>query len=279
MPRLGGGRRQLASPLWKASVENEVDAEFDFHVEMRTREYVARGMDPVAARAAAVARFGDIAGVNAECRNIGNQRERHMVTTEYFGELAHDVRFTLRQLVKAPAFTIVSVLTLALGVGATTAIFSAVESVLLRPFPYPRSDELVFAFTHWKFGDGGVSVGDYAEWQRRSKSFSQLGAFQFKGVTIAADGSPDRVTAAFATANIFPLYGVAPQLGRVFTADEDQIGRDGVVVLSDGFWRRNFAASPRIVGRTMTMSGRPVTIIGVMPASFDPTDSHEDLWA
>src|SRR5437016_10499254 len=150
MPRLGRGRRQLGSPLWKASVENEVDAEFDFHVEMRSREYIARGMDPVAARAAAVAKFGDIAGVNAECRSIGNQRERQMVTTEYFGELAHDVRFTLRQLIKAPAFTIVAVVTLALGVGATTAIFSAVESVVLRPFPYPRSGELVFAFTHWK---------------------------------------------------------------------------------------------------------------------------------
>jgi putative ABC transport system permease protein len=279
MPRLGRGGRQLGSPLWKASVENEVDAEFEFHVEMRTREYIARGMDPAAARAAAIAKFGDIAGVNAECRNIGNQRERKMVTTEYLGELAHDVRFTLRQLLKAPGFTIVAVITLALGVGATTAIFSAVESVVLRPFPYPRPDELVFAFTHWKFGDGGVSVGDYAEWQRRSKSLAQLGAFQFKGVTIAADGSPDRVTAAYATANVFSLYGVNPQLGRVFTTEEDQPGHDGVVVLSDGFWRRNFAASAHIVGRTMTMNGRPVTILGVMPASFDPTDSHEDLWA
>jgi predicted permease len=236
-------------------------------------------MDPDTARAAAVARFGDIAAVNAECRNIGNQMEREMVTTEYLAELAHDVRFAARQLIKAPTFTAVAVLTLALGVGATTAIFSAVEAVVLRPFPYPRPDRLVFAFTHWKFGDGGVSVGDYAEWQRRSKSFEQLGAFQFKGVTIAADDSPDRVTAAYATASVFSMYGVPPQLGRVFTTDEDQPGHDGVVVLSDGFWRRNFAGSPRILGRTMMVNARPVTIVGVMPASFDPTDSHEDLWA
>jgi predicted permease len=278
MPRLGRGRRQLGSPLWKASVENEVDAEFDFHVEMRTREYVERGMDRDAARAAAVARFGDIATVNAECRSIGNQMEREMVTTEYLAELAHDVRFAARQLIKAPAFTTVAVLTLALGVGATTAIFSAVEAVVLRPFPYSHPDRLVFAFTHWKFGDGGVSVGDHTEWQRRSKSFTQLAAFQFKGVTIATDDSPDRVTAAYATANVFPMYGVKPQLGRAFTADEDRPGHDGVVVLSDGFWRQNFAASPGIVGRTMMVNARPVTIVGVMPASFDPTDSHEDLW-
>jgi putative ABC transport system permease protein len=279
MPRLGRGRRQLGSPLWRASVEYEVDAEFEFHVEMRTREYIARGMDPASARAAAVARFGDIGRVNAECRGIGNQREREIVTTEYLAELAHDVRFAVRQLIKTPAFTLVAVLTLALGVGATTAIFSAVESVVLRPFPYRDASQLVFAFTHWTFGNGGVSVGDYAEWQRRSRSFAQLGAFEFKGVTIATDGSPDRVTAAYATANVFLMYGVKPELGRVFTADEDQPGRDGVVVLSDGFWRRNFAASPGIVGRAMTVNGRPVTVVGVMPATFDPTDSHEDLWA
>jgi putative ABC transport system permease protein len=279
MPRVGRGRRQLGSPFWKASVENEVDAEFDFHVEMRTREYIARGMDPDAARRAAVARFGDIAGVNAECRSIGTQTERHMVTTEYLAELNHDVRFAVRQLIKAPAFTIVAVLTLALGVGATTAIFSAVEAVVLRPFPYPSSDRLVFAFTHWTFGDGGTSVGDYTEWRRRSRSFAQLGAFSFKGVTISNGDSPDRVTAAYTTAATFPMYGVKPQLGRVFTSDEDRPGHDGVVVLSDGFWRRNFAAAPDVAGRTMTVNGRPVTIVGVMPANFDPTDSHEDLWA
>jgi len=278
MPHLGRGRRQLGSPLWKASVETEVDAEFDFHVEMRTREYIARGMNPASARAAALARFGDIASVNAECLSIGNQMEREMVATEYLAELAHDIRFAVRQLIKAPAFTAVAVLTLALGVGATTAIFSAVEAVVLRPFPFPRPKQLVFAFTHWKFGDGGVSVGDYAEWQRRSRSFAQLGAFQFKGATISTGDSPDRVTAAYATASIFPMFGVTPQLGRVFTAAEDQPGHDDVVVLSDGFWRRNFGASPAVVGRTMTLNDRPVTIVGVMPASFDPTDSHEDLW-
>src|ERR1051325_1960707 len=105
MVRLGRGRRQLGSPLWKASVQDEVDAELDFHVEMRTREFIARGMDPAVARTAAIGRFGDIAYVNAQCRSIGTQREREIVRTEYLSGLAHDIRFSLRQLAKSPAFT------------------------------------------------------------------------------------------------------------------------------------------------------------------------------
>ena len=278
MPTLGRSRRQLASLLWKASVDDEVDAELDFHVEMRTREYIARGLDPATARARAIARFGDIAAVNAQCRTIGNQRERDMKRTEYLSELAHDIRFALRQLANAPGFTIVAILTLALGVGATTAIFSAVEAVILRPFPFVQPDRLLFAFTHWKFGDGNVSVGDYADWQRRSTSFAQLGAFKFAGVTIAHGESPARVTAAYATANVFPLYGVAPQLGRVFTSDEDQPGRNDVVVLSDHFWKETFGGAPDVLRRSMVINGLPHAIIGVMPAEFDPTDSREDLW-
>src|SRR4051794_31357427 len=115
-------RRLLTSLLWKTSVQDQVDAEFAFHVEMRTREYVARGMDPEAARTAAIARFGDIGSVNAECRTIGNSREREMKRNEYLSELAHDVKFAFRQLAQTPAFTVIAVLTLALGVGATTAI-------------------------------------------------------------------------------------------------------------------------------------------------------------
>jgi hypothetical protein len=257
MATLGRGRRQLASLLWKASVDDEVDAEFAFHVEMRTRELIAGGMNPIAARAAAEARFGDIRAVSDTCRSIGVARENTMKRTEYLAELAHDVRFAARQLWHARTFTAVAVLTLSLGIGASTAIFSAVESVVLRAFPYPHASDLVFAFAHFPFGEGAVSVGDYTDWQKRSTSFSTLAAFNFRGRTIANRESPERVTAGEASANAFKTFGVAPQLGRVFTEAEDQPGRSSVVVLSDGFWRRTFAADPRVLGRTLTLDATP----------------------
>jgi putative ABC transport system permease protein len=278
MPTLGRSRRQLASLLWKASVDEEVDAEFDFHVEMRTRELVARGMDPTSARAAAVARFGDFRAVRASCRSIGNQRDRDMRRTEYLSELAYDARFALRQLLHAPAFTAVAVLTLALGVGATTAIFSAVEAVVLKPFPYTAADRLAFAFTHWQFGDGNVSVGDFADWRRRSKSFAELAAFQFRGMTMTTGDTPDRVTVASTTANVFSMFGMKPAIGRGFTPDEDQPGKNQVLVLSDGLWRRAFAARQNVLGETVLLGGLPHAIVGVMPPAFDPTDSHEEAW-
>ena len=277
MAVLGRGRRQLASLLWKASVQEEVDAELAFHVEMRTRELVEQGMSPAAARAAAIARFGDITNVNRECRSIGHLRERDMRRTEYLDELLHDVRFAIRQLLKTPAFAAIAILTLGLGIGATTAIFSAVEAVVLRPFPYPNANRLVFAFTHSeRFGDGGTSVGDYDDWRKRSRSFTQLAAVMFQGVTIANGDSPDRVTAARVTANLFPLYGVKPARGRVFSANEDQPGGN-VVVLSDGYWRQYMGAAD-VIGKPLVINGQPYSIVGIMPASFDPTDSHEALW-
>jgi predicted permease len=277
MARLGG-RHELGSPLWRANVSEEVDAELAFHVEMRTRELVARGMDPTAARAAAIARFGDLDAVNAECRDIGISTEREMRRTEYFAELTHDARFAIRQLAKTPLFTAVAVATLALGVGATTAIFSAVNAVVLRPFPFARPDELTFLFTSWHGSDGGVSVGDFADWRKRSTSFANMAGIQFVGMTLSTGDSPERVSGAKVTASLFPTYGVAPELGRVFTEAEDRPGQAAVVVLSDGLWRRAYAADSGIVGRAITVNGAPAMVVGVMPATFDPTDSHEELW-
>jgi len=278
MARVGRRQHEPGSPWWRASVGDEVDAELAFHVEMRVRELVARGMDPNAARAAAIARFGDLAAVNAECRDIGNSRERDMRRTEYFAELAHDARFAVRQLAKAPLFTAIAVATLALGVGATTAIFSAVNAVVLRPFPFVRPDELTFVFNVWQGSDGSVAVGDFADWRRRASSFDNMAAIRFIGVTLSTGDSPARVTGAQATASLFPTYGVAPEMGRVFTEAEDRPGQPAVVVLSDGLWRRAYAGDSAIVGRPIVVNGTPATVVGVMPPTFDPTDSHEELW-
>ena len=278
MPGGDSGSRELGSPFSRPNVGNEVDAELAFHVEMRTRELVARGMDPAVARANAIARFGDLQAVNAECRHIGNSRERDMRRTEYLAELAHDARFAIRQLLRTPLFTAVAIATLALGVGATTSIFSAVNAVVLRPFPFLRPDELTFLFTSWHGTNGSVSVGDFADWRKRSTSFASIAAIQFVGTTLSTGDSPERVTGALVTASLFPTFGVAPELGRVFTDAEDRPGQPAVVVLSDGLWRRSYGADLGIVGRKVTVNGAAASVIGVMPATFDPTDSHEQLW-
>ncbi len=278
MARVGREQHGLGSPFRRASVGEEVDAELAFHVEMRVRELVARGMDPTAARAAAIARFGDLDAVNAECRDIGNSRERDMRRTEYLAELAHDARFAVRQLVKTPLFTTIAVATLALGVGATTAIFSAVNAVVLRPLPFVRPDELTILFNVWQGSDGSVAVGDFADWRRRASSFASVAAIRFVGMTLSTGESPERVTGAQVTASVFPTYGVAPEMGRVFTEAEDRPGQPAVVVLSHGLSRRAYGGDSAIVGRTISVNGAPATVVGVMPQTFDPTDSHEELW-
>src|SRR5262245_8696808 len=149
--RMTFGRR-LRSRFWRGTVEDEVDAELEFHVEMRARELQARGMSPADAHETAVRRFGNIERVTATCRAIGKQRERGMRRTEYFTELVQDLTFATRQLLHHPGFTIVALLTLALGIGATAAIFSAVQAVVLRPLPVPEPSRIVAVYTAFRQG-------------------------------------------------------------------------------------------------------------------------------
>jgi predicted permease len=270
--------RQLKSLLWRASIDDEVGAELDFHLDMLARELAGAGMDPAAARAEALRRFGDIDHVHATCRSIGAQREREMRRTEYLAELRQDVIYALRQLAKSPSFTIVAVLTLALGIGATTAIFSAVRSVVLRPLAYAHPDRVVALFERWEGQDGSVSAGVYVDWREQSASFAAMAAEQFSGFNLTDGDTPERVSGGRVTHNFYDVFGVRPLLGRTFTPDEDRPGADQVVVLGHGLWTRRYGADAEIVGRSIRLSGREYTVIGVMPPGFDPTASGEELW-
>jgi putative ABC transport system permease protein len=259
-------------------IAEEVDAELAFHVEMRTRELVARGTDPAAARRAAVARFGNIQRVSATCRAIGRQRNRIMRRTEYWLELRQDVVFAVRQLLARPGFAALSILTLALGIGATTAIFSTVHAVVLRPLPLPHPERIVAVYEEWRGNPGNVSAGNFTDVQRDARTFNALTAIQYSSFNLAREGAVERVIGARATAGFFNVFGVQPALGRSFTTEEDQPGREQVVVLSHRLWIRRFGGNAAVVGQDVALSGRPYRVIGVMPASFDLTVDAEELW-
>ena len=279
MPRQGAFGRQLRSFIWKASVADEVDAELAFHVEMRTREYIARGLDPELARAKAVGRFGDIQRVNTTCRRIGEGRERDMRRAEWIHELAQDARYALRQLARMPGFTIVAALTLAIGIGATTSIFSIVNAVVLRPLPFPDPDRLVRVYSSRRGADGSTAAANFVAWRDRAKSFSQIVPVEYRNFTLVTGDRPaEQVTGAKVSADFFPALGTRMVTGRPFSKDEDQVGRSNVVVLNERFWRSRFNADPAILGRTIRLNSLDHVIIGVAPAGSDVMSADANVW-
>src|SRR6185503_11796671 len=197
--RMTFGRR-LRSRFWRGSVPDEVDAELEFHVEMRTRELEARGLSRADAHDAAVRRFGNINRVNATCRSIGLQRERGMRRTEYFTELTQDLTFAARQLLHHPGFTIVALVTLSLGIGATAAIFSAVQAVVLRPLPVPEPARIIAVYTAFPQGRGSVSAGNYVDGIEPVSSFAATAAIRYSSFNLADTAEAERVIGARVTA-------------------------------------------------------------------------------
>ncbi len=194
------------------------------------------------------------------------------------GSLWQDLRYALRTLTKDKGFAAVAVLTLAVGIGATTAIFSVVNAVLLRPLAMEDPSHVVFVQETWRDIFPGVAVGNFADLKRQSTSFAELCASNDASFNLEARELPERVDGEIATANYFTTFGVQPIAGRVFTADEDKPGRPHVVVISERLWRTKLYADPSIVGQPMRINGLPTTVLGVMPRSFDPLLRSSDLW-
>ncbi len=197
---------------------------------------------------------------------------------EYVSELTQDVAFAWRQLVKNPAFSVVAVVTLALGIGATSAIFSVVHAVVLRPLPLPDADRIVAVYEFWRGNVGNVSAGNYVDAVVPSTSFSHATAVQYSSFNIGESADAERITGARATAGFFGVFAMSPALGRVYTEAEDQPGREQVVVLSHRLWTRRFGSHAQVVGRDIRLNGRPYRVIGVMPPAFDLTQESEELW-
>src|SRR5215208_5665560 len=217
------------------AVHREIDEEMRFHLEMRTEENIRRGMAPEEARRAAEQRFGRL----TQIKELGYQvRGGGLVET-----LWQDLRYGLRILVKNKAFTAVAVLTLGLGIGANTAIFSVVNAVLLRPLPFEQPDRLVMVWqTNMQTGSlqDPASFLNLVDWQQQNKVFEQIAAFMPRGISLTDIDEPEQLPGSFVSANLFPALGVIPTLGRTFLPDDDRPGGGRDVILSHGLWQRRF---------------------------------------
>ena len=180
-----------------------------------------------------------------------------------------DLRYALRTLRRNVGFTTAAVLTMALGIGATSAIFSVVNGVLLRPLPYEAPERLVMIWgTYPDFGRTATSLPDFLDWRAQSRTLEQMAARHGTTFNLTGAGEPEQLAGERVTANFFPTLGVAPAIGRNFTPDEEEPGRGGVAILDHGYWQRRFGGDPAVVGRTLTLNGRPHTVVGIAPPGF-----------
>lgn len=263
----------LREIVHKRAVAADVNEEMHFHLAMQTEQNLRAGRSPDAARRDALLAFGGVLRHQEAMRD--EQPARRLE------RLAHDVRFALRMLRKTPAFTFAAVLTLAVGIGGNTAVFSAVNGVLLHPLPYPNADRLV-TIAHTTKGGGipanlpGSSATHVV--YSAAKSFSTMAVYEPIKMTITGKDLPERVSAADVTQSLFAVLGVSPILGRAFTPEEDQPGSPGAVMISDGLWRRRFGGDRAIIGQSVVLDGHPFVVVGVMPSGFEFPSEDTQLW-
>ena len=239
----------------KDRLEKELAEEVRSHLEMQIEENRRHGMSPEDARYAALRSFGGVEQTKERYRD-----QRGLPSLESF---VQDIRYALRGLRKNPGFTAIAILTLAVGIGANTAIFSVTNAVLLRSLPYHEPRRLAAVSV-----DGSISAPLFATFRQEARSIERAALFVNWTFNLAGRGEPQRIPAARVSAELFDILGVQPQLGRVFTPEEDQAGRDGVVLIGDGLWKREFGSDPQVVGRTVILNSTSYTIVGVMPPGF-----------
>jgi predicted permease len=251
---------RVRSLFRRNQLERTLDAEVRFHLDMETDKNIRRGMPRDEARRAAVRDFGSVDGVKEDVRDTWLVR-----TLE---TLAQDIRYGARTLVKNPGFTLVVILTMALGIGANTAIFSVVNGVLLKPLPYERGDELVvLRQTRTSADDDGLgfSPKEMEDYRAQSSTLSGMVEFHDMWFILLGRPEPERVQTGVVSAGFFDVLGVKPILGRDFRADDEQHGAPAVLILSYPYWQRSFGGDPNIVGQTFRMNDRPHTVVGVLP--------------
>jgi predicted permease len=267
-------------PFSRDRVRRDVDAELSFHLEGRIEELVAVGMSRADAETEARRRFGDRAHVEAEVEQIDVSAHQRRALRERLDDVRLDITFALRQLRKSPGFTIVAIVTLALGIGANSAIFSVVNGVLLKPLPYEHGDRIVSIS---EGGGGGswnaITFGDYAWWKERQSNFEVLGATWGSGpLTLTGVGDPTPISTSRASANYWKAVHIAPVRGRYFTDAEDRPGAPPAVVVSYAFWQNRLSADPAVIGRSLMLNGLSRVVVGVASPEYILYPPAERIW-
>ena len=260
--------------FWKsrASRMRDLNAEMQTHLDMATRDRIARGESPEEAARNARRTFGDQTTVRESTSDMWSGDWPHQVAQEF--------KQAARSLARVPVFSLAAVLTLALGIGANTAIFSVINGVVLRPLPFAKPDELVYItsqFPKMNLDHFPLDGAEFIELRERNHSFKEVGAYAVGAVNVGADESPRRVTAAIASASLFTAMGVAPLAGRTFREDETLPNGPTVVVISRDLWQNAFGGRS-IVGQQVQVDGVSRTIIGIMPGGFDVHDEGVQVW-
>lgn len=278
--RLVAARRSL---FGRERVESELEAELQFHLDQQIEEHIAAGMDASEAYSQARRSLGGLIQVKEQCRDS--------MGWTLVDDLRQDVRYALRTMVRNPSFTIAAVVTLALGIGATTAVFSVVDAILMRPLPYKNSDRIVRIVSHRMDGSKPVRTWTMARpyfigLRERAHTLSAVGAYDsFSNLTrqrltmpIAGELGAAELLGTRMSPVLFSILGVQPVLGRFFEVPEEQPGRNNVIILSDRAWRAHYGGDPSLLGRLFTLDGRGYSLVGIMPAGFEFPDRQTDFW-
>jgi putative ABC transport system permease protein len=272
-------RRLIGLPTRSGdAIDRDLDDEVSFHIEMRLQDLVRRGMSEADARQQALAEFGDAQRLKESLGRMDRSAQRDRRLARWFADCLYDVRFALRQILRSPLFAAVSILTVAIGIGATTSIMSAVRGIVLRPLPFESPDQLLRIYwRHERLGATALSVADFGDLRAQSVAFSGIAAWYESTANLSGSGEPERLESARVTDNFFDVLGVQPYSGRTFAAGDDRYGQPVRAVLSEEFWQRRFGGNRQIVGSTVRLDGKPVEVIGIVSGAraFPP---DVDVW-
>src|SRR5438034_1140983 len=257
--------RRLLALFHKNQMEDELTEELHFHLESEIKKNIAAGMTPEGARYAALSSFGGVEQAKENCRDVRGIR--------FLEELWQDLAYGLRVLRRSPGFAAIAILTLALAIGANTAIFSVVDAVLLRALPYPNPGQITLIWTdnpklQIDFHNLPPTNADVVDWRNQNHVFGQIAALVPNPSNLSGRADSERVGCTSVTADFFAVLGVTPIQGRPFTSEEEKPGKNRVAVISYNLWQRRFGAERQLIGKSVTLNGVDFTVVGVMPPGF-----------